>query len=147
MVDTSTCLKGGTPQFQGTEAPGLSTFSDLTLCTSSCGYSCISFNNILCNNLVSISVSLSPVSLYSKLLLPNQVHFAQCTVSQNTEILRLAAKRGLIHEAAKQGDRKTNLRPTSLKAGSSGYLWGKTEAWGAWGKVIRKRYCNHSVQV
>ena len=62
----------------------------------------------------------------------------------NAEILSFAAKRSLIHEAAKQ-KRKTNLRPTFLEAKGLGYFWGKAEAWGAWGKVIRKKYSNHSV--
>lgn len=62
----------------------------------------------------------------------------------NAEILSFAAKRRLIHEAAKQ-KRKTNLRPTFLEAKGLGYLWGKAETWGAWGKVIRQKYSNHSV--
>lgn len=44
----------------------------------------------------------------------------------NAEILSFAAKRGFIHEAAKQ-KRKTNLRLTFLEAKGLGYLWDKYE--------------------
>lgn len=60
----------------------------------------------------------------------------------NAETLSFTAKKGLIHEAPKQ-KRKSNLRPTFLEAKGLGCLWDKAEAWGAWGKVIRKMCSNH----
>ena len=54
----------------------------------------------------------------------------------NSEMLRFAAEKGFVHEAAKQGDRRTNLKSTSPKARGPGYSLDKAEAWGVWGNVI-----------
>ena len=43
----------------------------------------------------------------------------------NAERPRFAAEKGVIHEAAKQGNGRTNLKSASLKVRGSGYLWDK----------------------
>ena len=40
------------------------------------------------------------------------------------------------HEAAPQGDGRTNLKSTSPEGRGSEYLWHEAEAWRAWGKLI-----------
>lgn len=45
-------------------------------------------------------------------------------------------QRKFIHEGAKQGDKRTNLRFASPEVRGLAYLWGKDEIWG---KVIEDK--------
>ena len=46
--------------------------------------------------------------------------FARRLASQSTEMLAFAAKKVFIHKAAKYGDGRTSVRPTSPKVGAQG---------------------------
>ena len=53
------------------------------------------------------------------------------------EMLKFAAEKRFIYNAAKQGDGKTKLKFTSLKMWVSWYLWDKEAGWSeVWWKVI-----------
>lgn len=85
------------------------------------------FANVMhCNDVfVVIYISLLVIlSFHIFIVLPNQVHFAPCTASQNAET-RFAAKREFIRQAAKQRDEKTNLKSTTVKARGLAYSWNK----------------------
>ena len=43
----------------------------------------------------------------------------------NTETFRFSAEKSFIHKAAKQGERRTNLKSAPAKARGWGYLWDK----------------------
>ena len=61
------CVQGVThPSSMGTEAPVLWTIPDFALCISSSGWSSLPFSYLLLYNKLSISVSQSSVSSFSK---------------------------------------------------------------------------------
>ena len=80
-------------------------------------------------------------------LLPNQVHFARCTASQNSEAPRFATRRGFICKAAKRWEGRTNLKCTWQEQGAWGMYGirntdtGQSEAWAAWGEVRSSVFC------
>ena len=87
--------------------------------------------------------------------LPNQVHFAQCSASQNPDRPRTAAKRFFFHSRAKRRDWRTNPTRTPQKARAwwvVGYLWDEEQSSragrgmrgvgkGDWKKVQESSFC------
>ena len=75
-------------------------------------------------NLNAVIWPLSPYSCYCY-----KTNFAQLLSKPNAETLGFVAKKEFIHKAAKQGDRRTSHKSTSLKVRSLRFLWAKEAGW------------------